>query len=244
MRKIQTAVLITTANNPPDGIPFLEMRSAAERRIAAKGALYFWVSQGVQKIILADATGSNLLSKSEVKEICLLGASCEQISYEQNSDEVASKGKGYGEGQLIQFALDNSRLLTDEEYFFKSTGKTYVRNFHDIYDLICEAKAASLFWKYLGDGTSTKPWAECKFYFSSREFANKHLINAYSQSDDFERGACEYFIFQMLNRTLRTVNALRPQISGFAGGTGMQYFDGSLGTLDYRFPGWLEERVS
>ena len=37
---------------------------------------------------------------------------------------------------LIEYAINNSRLLAPIEYFFKCTGKTYVRNFPDIADAI------------------------------------------------------------------------------------------------------------
>ena len=111
-----------------------------------------------------------------------------------------------------------------------------------MYDLVCEANASSLFWKHLGDGTWMMLWADCRFYHSSREFAMQYLLPAYSQADDRDKGACEYHIYNVLNRKLKLVNALRPQISGFSGGTGMQYFDGSLGSLDYRCPGWIQER--
>jgi hypothetical protein len=242
MKKIPITVLITTANNPPQGMPHLEMKNSAERRIAAKAALYFWASQGVKQIVVADATASNLLSRSEIEEIGLAGVPVEQISYEQNSNEISLRGKGYGEGELIRFALNNSRFLKEEENFFKSSGKTYVRNLSEIYDLICEAKVASLFWKHLGDGTWMMLWADCRFYFSSREFAIQQLLPAYSQADDRDKGACEFHVYQILNEKLKLVNALRPQISGFSGGTGLPYFDGSLGSLDYRCPGWIEER--
>ena len=62
-------VLITTANNPPAGMPFLKMMDPTLRAIAAKAALYFWVAQGIQQIVLADATGKDLLSKDEWEEI-------------------------------------------------------------------------------------------------------------------------------------------------------------------------------
>ena len=121
MKKIPATVLITTANNPPEGIPYLAMTNAAERRMAAKAALFFWASQGIRNIVVADATAKHLLSQAELDEVSLVGASIEQISYSQNVQDVISKGKGYAEGELVKFAVENSRLLENEERFFKST---------------------------------------------------------------------------------------------------------------------------
>ena len=65
MKTIPVTVLITTANNPPNGMPFLTMTDSVSRMIAAKAALYLWVTQGVEQIVLADATGTNLLTADE-----------------------------------------------------------------------------------------------------------------------------------------------------------------------------------
>lgn len=241
MKKIPATVVITTANNPPAGIPYLAMTNTAERRMAAKAALFFWASQGIRNIVVADATANYLLSQAELDEVSLLGASIEQISYSQNVQDVISKGKGYAEGGLLKFAVENSRLLENEERFFKSTGKTFVRNFPAIYDLVVQAGIDTVFWRHLGDGSSMKPWADCRFYFTSKLFAVESLVPAYLQSDD-STAACEYFIFQLLNRNFVNANALRPLISGFEGGTGEQYFDGSLGTLDFSTPCWVRQK--
>jgi hypothetical protein len=222
-------------------MPYLEMKNSAERRIAAKAALYFWVSQGVEKIVLADATASHLLSQAELEKIDLLGTTVEQICYSQNQDDAVLKGKGYAEGELIRFALENSRFLEGEGAFFKSTGKTYVRNFHAIFALIRTSNIDILFWRHLGDGSSMQPWADCRLYFTPKEVATSKLVPAYLQSDD-RIGACEYYIFEMLNKTLRQAKTVRPLISGFAGGTGEQYFDSSLGSLDFNAPCWVRQK--
>jgi hypothetical protein len=244
MKKILATVIITTANIPPAGMPSLAMTNAAHRRTAAKAALFFWASQGIRNIVIADATANQLLSQGELNEMSLLGTSIEQIFYSQNEQDVILKGKGYAEGELLKFTIENSRLLKNEEAFFKSTGKTYVRNFPAIYDLISKAGIGAIFWRHLEDGSSIKPWADCRFYFTSKEVAVNSLVPAYLQSDESTTGPCEYYIFQMLelNQSFVRANALRPLISGFAGETGNQYFDGSLGTLDLNAPCWVRPR--
>ena len=150
MKKILATVIISTANIPPAGMPSLAMTNAAHRRTAAKAALFFWASQGIRNIVIADATANQLLSQGELNEMSLLGTSIEQIFYSQNEQDVILKGKGYAEGELLKFTIENSRLLKNEEAFFKSTGKTYVRNFPAIYDLISKAGIGAIFWPSKG----------------------------------------------------------------------------------------------
>jgi hypothetical protein len=239
MATLQTPVLITTANNPPQGAPFLRMTNTVMRAITAKAALYFWIAQGAKNIVLADATASNLLTDLELQEIETLQTRVEQISYKQDFETVRSKGKGYGEGKLIEYALDNSELLAGEKSFFKCTGKTYVRNLSTIADFVELNKLSSIFWRDMKDGTSMLPWTDCRFYYTSRNFAKQHLVPAYLASDD-ARSACEHHIFRAVSHSLQAGKALRPLISGFSGGTGESYFDASLGYLDANFPCWVE----
>jgi hypothetical protein len=241
LKTIPATVLITTANNPPDGVPFLQMKDPIIRMIAAKAALYFWITQGIEQIVLADATASNLLNECEMEEIDKSGTYVEQIGYKQDHEEIIKRGKGYGEGKLIEYAINNSELLAREEYFFKCTGKVYVRNFSAIAEIIRANNVSGLFWRHMGDGTSMQSWADCRFYYTSKNFARNHLIPAYIQSHD-SRAACEYYIYGELNRTVKAGRGPRPLITGYAGGTGEAYFDASLGSLDYSFPCWISYR--
>jgi hypothetical protein len=242
LKTIPMTVLITTANNPPEGLPFLKMADPVMRVIAAKAALYFWVAQGIQQIVLADATGTNLLTDYEWEEIDKSETSIEQINYTQASESVIERGKGYGEGKLIEYAINNSELLARVEFFFKCTGKVYVRNFPDIAEVIKRHNTLGLFWKHIGDdGTAMKPWADCRFYYTSKAFAREHLIPAYLASDD-NVAFCENRVYEALNRNMEISRSLRPFIAGYSGGTGEAYFDSSLGSLDGNFPCWIKKR--
>ena len=46
------------------------------------------------------------------------------------------KGKGYGEGKLLSFALENSIILETVDSFFTCTGKEYRRNFEAMTNMI------------------------------------------------------------------------------------------------------------
>jgi hypothetical protein len=122
---VGTTVLITTANKPPKDIPYLQMTNEAMRYITAKASVFFWAALGIEKIVIADATGGFLLDSEETLLLKQMGVDVEQISYCQNEDLIKQKGKGYGEGMLIKFALENSTFLRSENNFFKCTGKVY-----------------------------------------------------------------------------------------------------------------------
>jgi len=235
---MSSIVLITTANNPPENIPFLEMTNIATRFITAKASVFFWAANGINEIVIADATGSYLLDNNEVILLNQMGVNVEQISYKQNNDLIKIKGKGYGEGELINFAINNSVLLKKQKSFFKCTGKVYCRNFDAITEMINQNKLDSIFWRHLGEGDSIQLWADMRFFYTTHDFFEDNLLPAYLKSDD-SKASIEHFCYEVLNTKLKSAKGLRPQLSGFAGGSGKRYFDSSLGALDTNYPCWI-----
>jgi len=81
-----------------------------------------------------------------------------------------------------------------------------------------------------------------RFFYCTREFAAGHLIPAYLKSDD-AKAATENHCFNLLQEKMPPGKSLRPLLTGFAGGTGEQCFDLSLGALDHNYPCWAEVGV-
>lgn len=236
---MSSTVLITTANTPPKTIPFLEMTNAATRFITAKASVFFWAAYGIKKIVICDATGGELLTGDDLILLKQMDVDVEQISYIQNDQLVTAKGKGYGEGLLIQFAVHNSLLLSEGDNFFKCTGKVYCRNFDVIFELIKQNNIQNIFWRHLGEGDGLQAWADMRFFYTSRRFCEEILIPTYLNSDD-SKACVEHLGFIAINENLPQAKALRPLLSGFAGYTGKPYFDSSLGYLDMNYPCWVE----
>ena len=191
-----------------------------------------------KKIVIADATGGSLLHAQDVLLLKQMDVDIEQISYHQNEDLVKLKGKGFGEGELIKFALENSMLLKTEDNFFKCTGKVYCRNFEVLLQMIRENKLQNIFWRFLNEDGALQRWADTRFFYTTKKFCEEYLIPAYFNVDDRKTSA-ETCCFDMLNQRLQMAKAIRPLLTGFCGGTNKPYFDSSLGVLDTSCPCWI-----
>lgn len=235
---MNSIVLITTAMEPPKEMPFLEMTNTATRQLTAKAAVFFWAAQGIKKIVIADATGKTLLNQEELQLLMQVNTSVEQIHYLQNDEIMKVKGKGYAEGELINFSINNSEFLNSESNFFKCTGKIYCRNFEIISNMIEQHNLKNVFWRHISEGDPIKPWADMRFFYTSKDFCKEFLIPAYLKSNDNIGIAAEYHCFNILNEKLPIAKAFRPLLSGFSGGTGAQYPDLSFGALDLNYPCW------
>ena len=124
----------------------------------------------------------------------------------------------------------------------RCTGKLYVRNFPAIAGTIRINNISNLFWRWLGDGTWAHFIADCRFYYTSKSFAKKHLLPAYLECNDSSGVFCEDRVREAVDRNMKAGKSVRPHITGYSGGTGEPYFDSSLGSLDYDFPCWVTQR--
>ena len=229
-------VLITTATKPPEGVFVLGMTNVAKRIITAKAAVFFWSALGVKKIVIADASGQTLLDDSEVLMLNQMDVEIEQIHYLQDNDLVVRKGKGYGEGALIKFALQNSKFLQSANNFFKCTGKVYCRNFLEIFNMIQQNNIQNIFWRDVFDNSM-----DTRFFYASKDFSQKFLIPAYENIDDRNNIMSEHCVLKMAHEHLTQGGSIRPMLSGFSGSLNQPYFDSSMGFLDQNLPCWVSQ---
>jgi len=234
-----STVLITTANKPAQGMQCLQMTSIAKRIITAKAAVFFWAAQGIEKIVIADASNQVLLDDKEVLLLNQIGTTIEQIYYAQDESLVAVKGKGYAEAELLNFAIENSNILKNENNFFKCTGKAYCLNFKKIQELIKQENIQSIFWKQIDPNSKQllNCWIDTRFFYVEKMFFKQVILTEYLKTD--ERYNCaEQICFSTISQNLQTNQKLKPVISGFCGGIDAEYIDFNLSQEDYSFPCW------
>jgi hypothetical protein len=232
---VEPTLLITTALRPPADVPYLQMTDVHRRAIATKSALYFFVSQRVTNIVIADATGSRLLTADEEREVRSTGVNIEQISYEQDAGLVRERGKGFAEGGLIDYAIGHSALLGRSDHFFKCTGKVFCRNLPQIADQLARSNLATMVW--LGDWSGLDMnLPDLRFFFTSKSYFLDHLLAGYLAANDRMSRTAEMACIEVLARTLNRGSFIRPRLSGFCGAFDNQYGEPSLGDLEYGFP--------
>lgn len=232
-------LLITSAMAPPANTPTLKMTDRNMRSITTKAAIFFWVAQGQKNIVICDSTGSSVLTAEELSTIRKLNVGIEQIAYRQDEALVVEKGKGFAEGQLIQFAVQNSELLMRSGHFFKCTGKVFCRNFSAIWELVVKNNIENIFWK-LYEHSRDRNLIDGRFFYTSIAEFQRLVLPAYSQSSESQ--ILEYHLSQSVQSQLRAAASLRPLLSGFSGGLGNQLPEQSLGDLDLAYPCWCSFR--
>lgn len=236
-----TAVLITTAIAPPENIPYLAMTNVATRLLTTKAAIFFWAASGVKNIVIVDATNQLVLSESEVSSLSQMNVNVEQMAYQQDDALIKVKGKGYAEGSLILYAVQNSSVLSRAKEFFKCTGKVYCRNFAQLQNVIKNQGLSSVFWMESTQGPNPA-MIDMRFFYTTKAFFEEVLIHGYMEASDNEQNFVESSCARLVQAQCKSGNLLRPLLSGFSGGLGRQYDEIYLGDLDAAFPCWYQKK--
>lgn len=56
----------------------------------------------------------------------------EILSFEGNQQKIEQQGKGYGEGEIMEYVLHNSKLIKEHNFFVKITGRLMIINIKKI----------------------------------------------------------------------------------------------------------------
>jgi hypothetical protein len=152
--------------------------------------------------------------------------SIECIFFMNDPGLIEKHGKGFGEGEIIRYALMNSVFLKESEWFAKCTAKLWVDNF-----LACakEWNGQFLCKAFFANTFSFKPisleYVDTRFYMITKEFYLRNFSNIYTNLGLDDGSSIEGEFLKKLQE-LNLKNFLfrtSPVISGVGGGSGRYY---------------------
>jgi len=147
--KIKPVVLLMTATiTPPENCPDLARADPGMRMNDYINALKFYLdipSQYCDRIIFAENSDTNLEPLQSILKFNHQNKQVEFISFPQGNNFPPKYGKGYGEMLLMDYAMENSKLISDQDIIWKATGRLILDNFVKIiqtssqdYDVYCD----------------------------------------------------------------------------------------------------------
>jgi hypothetical protein len=175
-------------------------------------------------IVICD--GSNYDFTATLKEK-FPSKDCECLYFQNSIERVKIQGKGYGEGEIIEFALENSILLNNAQFFVKCTGKLWVENFAECFKESRGEFRVSAYFKNtfsLFKKTSFE-YIDTRFYFSSVDFYKKYFLRAYEQVGLTNKLSIEHVFKNIIlkERLMGVLFTTHPVICGVGGGNGKYY---------------------
>jgi hypothetical protein len=170
---------------------------------------------GVRQVVVCDGSGFDL--SAHIKGQGAQGlAECEVLAFTNDAAMVKARGKGFGEGQIVQHALAHSRILAGAPSFAKCTGKLWVPNFADC----CAHFNGSALFDFRGGLAPDR--IDTRFYMVSRSFYDEHLAKAHQLVNDSAGFHLEHAFLQMLGGmpARSFISAVVPRILGVSGSDG------------------------
>ncbi|NJO18404.1 MAG: hypothetical protein HC877_22520 [Thioploca sp.] len=122
---------MTATITPPKDALNLKRIDPNQRENDYAEALKYYLSipeQYVNKIIFAENSNSDLSRLKKLVNDTPHNKTVEFIEYLDGNNFPSYYGRGYGELKLIDYAVDNSKILTEEDVIWKVTGRYKLLN--------------------------------------------------------------------------------------------------------------------
>ncbi len=215
-------LVITSCISPGTEVPFLTVNDSGERRAEYEETIRWAICDSpFTEIVYVDNSGCSLeifdryvgLAEMENKKLELLSL--------LETDHSIHFGKGYGEGRMIEYALEHSRLISEnrEQYFYKITGRLCIENISKMMERR-NLKKVYLFRNYpLYDMLDTR------FYGMPIEIYKKYFMKAYTGVNDKKLSYLEKIFYEICQEHQIPFDCMKgyPCFRGRSGSTGEVY---------------------
>jgi len=153
-------------------------------------------------------------------------AHIECLHFQNTIERVKKQGKGFGEGEIVNYAIQHSIYLNDAECFAKCTAKLWVENFFDCLkgwdgEMRCKGYFANVF----SLRKTLFSYVDTRFYLANKSFYLEHFASAHTHVGG-EKGLSLEDCFRdviITERMGKILFNIAPVICGVGGGTGTYY---------------------
>lgn len=174
-------------------------------------------------IVICDGSSFDL---SDIVTAAFPGANIECLNFRNSAEWVARYGKGYGEGEIVNFALANSKILAGSDYFAKCTAKLWVENYVECLKswngiFLCHGFFENVFSLRI----TFFSYVDTRFYLANKKFYKDNLASAYLRLANGEGLSIEHHFRDILieQNFKKILFGLPPVICGVGGGNGFYY---------------------
>ena len=149
------------------------------------------------------------------------GKKFEVVSFKGDYKTISEKGKGYGEGEIISFALKNSEILKKCDVFYKLSGRLIVTNMDRIVAATTTDNSFIYHPKRIYNNRVSH--VETFFYKVSKDLYIKYLDNVYQFVNEEDHRYLEHLFYERLSDLDLKSFRYAPLISGLSGSSGESY---------------------
>lgn len=226
-------LLLTSSVIPTDLSGNLNHPSARVRHTIESISEWLRIEPTIQMVI-CDGSGFDF---TDIVKSNFPLAAIECIFFNNDVEQVKKHGKGYGEGEIIRYALEHSKTLLKSELFIKCTAKLWVCNFRTFLSqwngyFSCGAYFANVF-----SVKKTKlKFVDTRVYIVRKDIYKKYFLNAHSHLGNNPGWSIEdEFLKIVQSANIKHIFFKTPPVvCGVGGGSGKYYKTGIVRILKDR----------
>lgn len=216
-------ILLLTGCINPNGMSFTALNNQEERLSQYVKAIRFYIEETSYSVVFTENSGTNI-SSLFIEHIKSGRLECLTFLGNQNKE----RGKGYGECEIIQYALENSRLIkhTHDGRIIKITGRLIVKNINSIIRFHSYFFSRKRVFCAINSDLS---FPDSRLIIAPTNFYHTFLL----KKDDINDIKGYYFEHALLDTIKQTRKEfpfspflLMPTIEGISGSTGKIYKEG------------------
>lgn len=214
--------IITGTIKPNCSMEQLVIKNEEERlRQYIDSITFFIKSEAFSKIIFCDNSNYNIDNLEFLrKRANENNVELEILSFQGNIKKISYLGKGYGEGEIMNYIFEHSKIAQEEDYFVKITGRIRVDNIKEIVSKIKKNKTYFNIPNY-----TIKDIYDTRIYAMPIKQFRELFLREFIKVKDDKGIYLEYVYTDILERErIRISNFPRyPRIIGVSGSTGTVY---------------------
>jgi hypothetical protein len=219
----KTCLIITGTVSPSNDVYALKLKNQNERMEQYISSIrYYILNTKIKNIIFCDNSNTYSNEIDNLKEIARTkNKNFEYLYFLGNTQKVIEQGKGYGEGEIINYILDNSQIIKYIKTIIKVTGRIKVKNLN----LLLNLSKKNI--NYFNTIYTNLNICDTRIYIINIEDYKKYFINGYKNVDDRNRHWLEHEFKDIIkkNNIKYKLFPILPNIDGISGSTGEKYKD-------------------
>lgn len=212
-------ILLLTGCINPSGMSYTSLNDPKERERQYVNAIHFYLSKTHYPVVFTENSGTDI---SQLFTDSIKSGRMEFLTFKGNQNK--ERGKGYGECEILQYALEHSILINTakSKRIAKITGRLIIRNIQSI-----------ILWHTLftsQDTTLCSFNSDLSFPDSRFIIASKEFYHTFLKKKDCINDSTGYYFEHALCDTIKKEKAfayspffMMPRIEGISGSTGKEY---------------------
>ncbi len=182
---------------------------------------WFTISKAI-KIVICDGSNYDFTTIIHAK---FPDQQIECLFFKNNSELVARYGKGYGEGEIINHALQHSIFLNNAEIFVKCTSKLWVDNFLECLQYWNGTFLCDCYFSYMKSQKLMRfKSVDTSFYIVDKDYYRDHFSLAYLDVREAKRHWLEHCFRDIIiaKKLKHFMLPVAPIVRGVSGTQGLE----------------------